>query len=226
MTNEKRYATICEMLRQYDAMANLNFADEVIRRPSEYEDWSARNEELQFYKNGAKLLAECCAAMDREKAGSGRTAALKRIFKDTPTSRPSMRGYVKSGERWALITGCRFVRTEDKINSIPEADTTKGDPFDVDKVVPKDYAERETVHLPSISEIKKHMAANGITASNADMHPFEALPGWWCNPQFLLDMVTIIPGGVAYKPNGYNDGLYYRSETEDALLLPVRHKSA
>lgn len=215
MTNKQRYATICELIREHDRA----FPDErdMVKRICENpEEWTKCGGD-GFYVTAAKLLLDAADEMDKEKTGAGRISALKRLYKDAKRMRKSeWAGFMPNGERFVLLSSCRFVRIVDRINSIPMAELQGADPFDPEKVVPKDYADREIVQLPTVAEIKRYMAANG----NKDR--MEALPGWWCNPQFLLDMQTIIPGGVAYKPSSPVDLLYYKTETEDAVLLPVR----
>lgn len=221
MTNEKRYATICELIREHDRAFpdGRDMAKRICENPEEWAKCGGDG----FYVTAAKLLLDAAEAMDKEKTGAGRISALKRLYKDAKRMRKSeWVGYMPSGERFVLLSSCRFVRMVDRINSIPMAEPQGSDPFEPEKVVPKDYADREIVQLPTVAEIKKYMAENGLTAATAEDRPMEALPDWRCNPQFLLDMQTIIPGGVAYKPSSPVDLLYYKTETEDAVLLPVR----
>ena len=225
MTNEQRYATICELIREHD----ICFPDgrDMVKRICENPEEWAKSGGDGFYVTAAKLLLDAAGAMDKEKTGAGRISALKRLYKDAKgMNKREWAGYMQNGERFVLMSSCRFVRMVDRINSIPMAELGGAEPFAPDRIIPQDYADREIVQLPTVAEIKKYMAANGLTAATAGDRPMEALPDWWCNPQFLLDMQTIIPGGIAYKPNNHYDVLYYRTETEDALLCPMRHNAA
>lgn len=80
------------------------------------------------------------------------------------------------------------------------------------------------MELPSTAKIKNAIAdLKSKYGKEWKRKPIEALPGWWCNPQYLLDMVQALPGGTARAPKNERSPLYYESEDGDALLLPVRH---
>lgn len=223
MKSEKRYELACNMLRSYDAISGgvMNAAEEVIKNPQKWTDSTI----FPFYADAAQMLLDALQEMDKKSTGAGRMAAIKRIYKSASSGRrEDLHGAFRSGDRWALCDGYRFIRLNSKPDSIPEA-PQKGDPFDLDKCIPQGACYAETVSLPSESAIKAEIAnLKSKYGRDWDRHPMEALPGWWCNAQYLLDMVQAIPDGVAYKPEKYYSPLYYRAENgEDAMVLPVRH---
>ena len=215
MTNEKRYELVCEMLRAYDAVSDghMGAAEQVIKEPHK---WS-RSAYFPFYANAAELLIEAQSGMDKKVTSAGRLAALKKVVKNVPEYQERMKGIFKSGERWAVCDGYRFIRVENKPESIPETDFD----MDLDQTIPQNAKQAEVVELPSAVEIKSFIASHRI--GRGQIEPMEALPGWWCNAQYLLDMVQALPNGKAYKPEKNISPLYYEAEDGDAVLLPVRH---
>lgn len=225
MTNEKRYELICNMLRSFDSASGgtMNAAEEVIREPNKWQN----SPYFPFYADAAKLLVEARQEMDRKTTRAGSLAALNRIYKSAlDNHRENLHGFFPNGDRWALCDGYRFVRVNSKPESIPEA-PQKGDPLDLSRSIPAGAEDAEIVTLPTVAEIKAAIAdLRSRYGRDWKRNPIEALPGWWCNAQYLLDMVQALPGGIAYKPEKYCTPLYYKSADGDALLLPVRHSAA
>lgn len=225
MTNEKRYQFACEMLRAYDAISDgaMNAAEEVIANPHKWENAVF----FPFYAAAAEMLIEARQGMDKNTTAAGTLSALKRIYKSCAAShRESLRGFFPSGDRWALCDGYRFIRLNSKPESIPDAPPAP-EYFNLDGCIPADARDAEPVELPTAAEIKAHIADRKAKhgkkwRTNSDA-AIQALPGWWCNPEYLLDMIQALPGGVAYKPGGPFKPLYIESPDGDALLLPVRH---
>ena len=218
MTNEQRYELAVNMLRAYDAETGNTAADRIIKNPHE---WTADTGFFPVYRAAALLLIEAKQGMDKATGGAGRTAALNRIYKEArANSRKSLHGCFRSGDKWAVCDGHRAVRLNTKPESIPEAE---GDPLDLEKCIPEESRYSEAVQLPSVGEIKAHMAEHKRKSKRGvSYESIEALPGWWCNPQYLLDMLAALPGGTAHKPKNAMSPLYYESGDGDALLLPVR----
>ena len=220
MTSEKRYELVCNMLRSYDAISGgtMNAAEQVIREPQK---WTGTTY-FPFYADAAQMLLDAREEMDKKATGTGRMAAIKRVYKSTTSmSRKDMSGAFRSADRWAICDGYRFIRLNSKPESIPEC----AGGIDLDKCIPQCACDGEIVSLPSVSEIKAEIAdLKSKYGKDWARHPMEALPGWWCNAQYLLDMVQAIPDGIAHRPEKCSTPLYYRAESgEDAMLLPVRH---
>ena len=218
MTNEQRYELAVNMLRAYDLETGNNGAERIIKNPQE---WTADTGYFPIYRAAALLLVEARQGMDKATGGAGRTAALNRIYKNARAiGRRGLNGVFRSGDKWALCDGHRFVRLFVKPESIPEAE---GDPMDLEKCIPEESRYSEAVELPTVAEIKAHMAEHKHKRGRrVSYESIEAFPGWWCNPQYLLDMLAALPGGTAHKPKSAMSPLYYESEDGDALLLPVR----
>lgn len=216
MTDEKRYELILKLCHAYDEATDMHTAEMIDKDP---DDW-AMCTTLPFIGEAAQLLLDAKQGMDKKTTSAGKLAALNRVYKSCPTSRENMRGIFRSGERWAICDGFRFIRVNSKPESIPECAGN----FDIDKTIPKNVRENEVVELPSVADIKAAIA--NLKAKHGKgwkNEPIELLPGWWCNPQYALDMVQIFPVGKAYRPEYPHSPLYYEAEEGDALLLPVRH---
>lgn len=223
MTNEKRHALICGLLRAYDNATGHNVAEQVIKNAREWAGCGT----LPFYGEAAALLVDAMESMDKGRTGACRTSALNRIYKSACSfTRKGFDGVFPSGDRWALCDGYRFVRLNVKPESYPERENA----VDLDRAIPAGAADAETVELPTVQEIKAHLAAvkarYGRKWKNYAESHIEALPGWWCNPEYLLDMVQALPGGTAHAPKNSLSPLYYESPDGDALLLPSRHNVA
>lgn len=218
MTNEQRYELAVNMLRAYDLETGNNGAERIIKNPQE---WTADTGYFPVYRAAALLLIEARQGMDKATGGAGRTAALNRIYKEArANSRKSLHGVFRSGDKWAVCDGYRAVRLNTKPESIPEAE---GDPLDLEKCIPEESRYSEAVELPTVAEIKAHMAEHKCKRGRrVSYESIEAVPGWWCDPQYLLDMLAVLPGGTAHLPKTNLSPLYYESPDGDALLLPVR----
>lgn len=218
MTNEKRYELICNMLRAYDAISDgaMGAAEKVIKNPQTWQNSTY----FPFYADAAKLLVEALEGMDKKTAGTGRAAAISRVYKSAAGGcRENLRGAFRSGDRWAICDGFRFIRLNSKPESIPEC----AGGIDLDRCIPEGARSSDVVNLPSVAEIKTAIAdLKSRFGKGWKTHPIEAVPGWWCNPQYLLDMVQALPNGTAHAPKSPLSAMYYESEDGDAVILPVR----
>ena len=223
MTNEKKYALLVKMIREYDDAAKLEgLGEKMIQNPALY----TRDPFFPFLACAAELLLDVQAAMDRGTTSAETLAALKRIYNSTPESRQAMRGFFRSGDMWALCDGFRFVRLHDKPGSIPEAPQGAGDkpPIDLDEYAKQALVDAEDVELPQAGQIKAYIAEQKAKHGGKKnrWERYEALPGWWCDPQFLLDLVQALPGASAVKAPGPYKPVYLKSENGDGLLLPCK----
>ena len=223
MTNEKKYALLVKMIQEYDNTAKLDgLGDKMIQRPDLY----THSQNFPFLACAAELLLDVQAAMDRQTTSAETLAALKRIYNSCPASRPAMAGFFRSGDMWALCDGFRFVRLHDKPGSIPEAPEAAGGkpPIDLEKTAQGAVVGAEEVELPAAGQIKAVIAEQKAKhgAKKTYWDKYEALPGWYCDPQFLLDLVQALPGAKAVKAPGAHKPVYLRSENGDGMLLPVR----
>ena len=223
MTNEKKYALLTKMIREYDDAAKLDgLGEKMIQNPALY----TRDPFFPFLAAAAELLLDVQAAMDRGTTSAETLAALKRIYNSCPPYRPAMYGFFRSGDMWALCDGFRFVRLHDKPGSIPEApEAAEGNPpIDLEKIAHDALVGAEDVELPAAGQIKAYIAEQKAKhgSKKTRWDKYEALPGWWCDPQFLLDLVQALPGASAVKAPGPLKPVYLKSENGDGLLLPVK----
>lgn len=221
MTSEKIFENVLAMMKAYDAAADMSMTEKILEDP---EAWS-RCAFNPFIASAAALIQATREGMDKKTTPAGSLAAVKRIYKSA-LSMPnaSLHGATRSGDRWSICDGYRFIRLNSKPESIPEV---HGLGFDPEKAIPAGARDAEPVTLPTVAELKEKIAALKAEHGRAwTREPIEALPGWWCNPQYLLDMVQALPGGTAYAPAGRVSPLYYESPDGDALLLPVNHRAA
>lgn len=221
MTAEKRYELIVGMLRMHEVEGGPTegITNEIIKNPGAW----VNSEFLPFYANGAQLILECREEMDKQNGvAASSLAAIKRIYKSACSgSRRELHGAFKSGDKWAICDGYRFIRLNSKPESIPE---TKSD-LDIERVIGS-ARDGKIVELPSVSEVKAKIAElKAMYGKGWNKMPIEPLPGWFCNPQYLLDMLQALPNGRAHLPKNSTSPLYYESGGGDALVLAVKHNA-
>lgn len=222
MTSEKMYETVIRLMRAHDAQAKTRNTDDVFADPN-----ASLWPYLPFWGDAAELLKDAMRGMDKSATGAGRAAAIQRIYRSARGyHNERLHGTFRSGDRWAICDGFRYIRLNEKPRSIPETTCD----VDLDRVTRPEDREGEPVDLPTVAQIKAHIAEKRALygrgwAKQRDA-AMEALPGWWCNPQYLLDMVQSLPGGVAHRPAKALSPLYYDSADGDAVLLPVRPRSS
>lgn len=219
MTNEKRYQTICEMVLEHGKdVDGEELANDVIKNPHKY----VGHKYFTFFANAAALLVDCMEQEAKNSRTGSENAAIKRIFKSTDPYRENLRGVFEQSGKWIITDGCRAIRLNEKPEAIPECVGIKSieDIMDTEK---NKAIYREKAELPDIASIKLYIAETKAKYGKEwKRQPMEALPGWYCNPQYLLDIMQALPDGTAYRPEKWSDMLYYESEKGDAVLLPVR----
>lgn len=219
MTNEKRYQTICEMVLEHGRVVEREeLANDVIKNPHKY----VGHKYFTFFANAAALLVDCMEQNAKNSRTGSENAAIKRIFKSIDPYREALRGVFEQNGKWILTDGYRALRLNEKPEAIPECAGVESTEDIMDKAKNK-ALDREKVTLPDVSAIKLYIAeAKAKYGKKWKRQPIEALPGWYCNPQYLLDIMQALPDGTAYRPEKWSDMLYYESEKGDAVLLPVK----
>lgn len=218
MTNERRYQAICEMALMHGRCIEMEeLANDVIKNPHKY-----INSYFPFFANAAALLVDCMEQEAKKSRTGTENAAIKRIFKSIDPYRENLRGVFEQSGKWIITDGYRALRLNEKPEAIPECIGVKSieDIMDTAKNKALDC---EKVELPDVASIKLYIAE--IKAKHGKewkRQPIEALPGWYCNPQYLLDIMQALPDGTAYRPEKWSDMLYYESEKGDAVLFPVK----
>lgn len=219
MTNEKRYQTICEMVLEHGIdVVREKLANDVIKNPHKY----VEHKHFTFFANAAALLVECLEQEAKKSRTGSENAAIKRIFKSIDPYRENLRGVFEQSGKWIITDGYRALRLNEKPEAIPECIGAKSVAETMDMAKNK-AIDHEKVELPEISAIKLYIAeAKAKYGKEWKRQPMEALPGWYCNPQYLLDIMQALPDGTAYRPEKWSDMLYYESEKGDAVLFPVK----
>ena len=221
MTNEKLYEHICTMLQEYDEHTGNRGADGVIEQP---EKWAALPTFYPFYAAAAELLIDARARMDTATTPRGAVAAAGRIVKNCNDARPSFKGIFTRGDKYCICDGFHLLRLNEDITSLPHVEND----FDVDATMSGAIkAAGEAVELPSVGELRAFIANDkkkvGGGKKRAHLRTPYCLAGfWYCNAEYLLDMLQALPGCTAYKPAGWRQPLYFKAENGDGILLPVR----
>lgn len=218
MTNEKRYQAICEMTLMHGRCIEMEeIANDVIKNPHKY-----INSYFPFFANAAALLVDCMEQKAKKSRTGTENAAIKRIFKNIDPHRENLRGAFEQSGKWIIADWYRAIRLNEKPEAIPECAGVKSIEDTMDKAR-NEALGCEKVELPDIASIKLYIAEmKAKHGKKWKRQPIEALPGWYCNPQYLLDIMQALPDGTAYRPEKWNDMLYYESEKGDAVLLPVK----
>ena len=217
MTNETMYSHICAMLQEYDLHTGHRAADGVISSP---EKWIDAVDYFPFYASAAALLIEARAKLDTKTTPRAAVAAVNRIYKNCNEARPTMRGLFAYGERFVICDGFRLLRLTSDISSIPHVEND----FDVASVMKDIGPTAETLQLPSIGELRAHMAAKKVKCGKKLIPGPYLLDGFiYVNPQYLIDMIQALPGCTAYKPKNQTAPIYFAAPNgDDGILLPVR----
>lgn len=210
MTNEKLYTLAVEAIRELAESAEL--ADEIINSPRSYKH-QRRSE------SAAQLLLALQEKLDCAGGKSHVVTAAKRIIKEFGRGgghEPC--GWIDTNERFCVCSGYHAARLAYDLPSLPHGKQA----IDLDKAVRRPQT-LTPVDLPSIGEIRAHIAANRGKKPAApfilNIDGFE----WGCNAQYLLDMLQILPDCTAYTPDGPLAPMWFSApDGSDGTLLPVR----
>lgn len=128
--------------------------------------------------------------------------------------------------RQCVTDGFRAYRLNEPLPLEPRPDDA-GTGIDLDKVMPDVSRDHDALPLPSLADLKAHIALE--RAANSRKHE----PQWDFGPGrplvsavYLLDLMTVLPDAAeifVYRgARGLLSPLYVRSERGDAVLLPCR----
>lgn len=215
MTGEKFYEHICIMLREYDIHTGNEGADSVIANP---ENWVA-SDSFPFYASAAEILIEARTKLDTKTTPRTKQNAIKRIIKSVPTSRENFRGLFPYEDRFVVVDGYRLIRLQNDISSLPHVEND----FDVASVMRNAVPTEETLHLPTVGELRAFVTENKVKRGRRFLATYCLNDFVWCNPNYLIDMIQALPGCVAYKPKSPHYPIYFVTpDGDDGILLPVR----
>jgi len=221
MTYEAAYKHLCVILLEYDTANGSHSADDVIAHPERWVGTGYLAQCNPFYASAAALLIEARAKLDVKTTPRSRLSAITRIVKNCPDSRPSMCGIFTYGDRFVVCDGYRLIRMKEDIASLPHV---KCD-FDVNRAMKDTGPTEETLHLPTVGDLRAFMAENKVKFGKKIRHkPYHLDNFIWCDPKFLIDMIQALPECVAYKPANAKSQIYFAAPNgDDGILCPVYH---
>lgn len=210
MTNEKLYTLAVEAIKELCSDAAT--AKDIITHAHAFKNQTR-------YANTAQLLLALQEKLDSTGGKTRVVTAEKRMLKVMGTNgRHSPHGWIDADGRFCVCSGYHAARLTHNLSSIPRGEQT----FDLDKVMKRPQS-LTPVNLPSVGEIKAHIAANRDCKYPAsiilNINGFE----WVCNAQYLLDMLQILPDCTAYAPDGPLAPMWFSApDGSDGTLPPVR----
>ena len=207
MTNDKMYEAVIRMTRAMGAqLEQEDLAEKVIANPAY---WCGGC--IPFFNDAASLLSDLRERMDKGTTSASTLAAAKRIVKEG--QRHNIDGAWTDDGWFILCDGYRAVRLKEDIACLPHIEKK----LDVNSLFTKNEYSNEALPLPSIVDVKAHMAATSKKT------PYKLNEDSWVNPSFLLDMLQVLPGCKARTADNKASIIYFYGETGDGILLPVRH---
>lgn len=165
----------------------------------------------------AVLIMDARAGMDKKAGKSGILSAAKRIIKNAQKSaREALSGaWIDSSGRQCICDGFRAIRLKDALNGLPSSDGVNIDKFFSSK-------HGDALRLPSVSELKEIITQSKAAGEKIALYDFgDGLPH--VNAAFLLDVLQVLPGCVAYAgERALISPIYFKSDNGDGVLCPIR----
>lgn len=157
------------------------------------------------------------------KAKGGTTySAVKRFIKGCPDARPDFQGVWYDAEgRQCMCDGYHAIRL---VKPVEGFNTVKG--MDLDKCYPKDYELVAELPMPTPGELKIGKKKIASYRGAATVYDFgDDLP--LVNAGYLKNIMDCLPDAKAYVTDHSLTGpIIFKSDKGDALLLPIRKKTA
>lgn len=222
MTNEKRYETICELMRSYDRIENGDerLAERLIRNP--FDEVGKLHE---FWGPASELLLDALTGISEKSTTKTVAAAVKRMLaKDD--RRPALKFMHRiefRGEiRYAVCDGYRALALKHDITCLPHANEDENF-LDMNQAM--DLEKHEEINLPTVKDLKATIAAHpelNSRQTRGNRAPALLDEKIGVNAVYLLDMLQALPGCRAWMTGNSIDPIYFESEDGDGILLPVR----
>ena len=227
---ERLYENACEALRR--ACVAVHDKDEeagnylykmMVKEPEIYLHASDR---IYWYE-ALPALEIYLMAKDELGKSKGGTAysAVKRFIKGCPDSRPSLKGVWYDTEgRQCMCDGYHALRL---VKPVIGFETVTG--MDLEKVFPNDgyFTDPVELTIPTPGELKINKRKLGDWRGARSVYDFgDDLPR--VNADYLKNIMDCLPGATAVCDRSkINSGMiYFTSDNGDAILLPVRKKTA
>ena len=227
INSERLYENACEALRRAcvavhdkDEEAGNDLYKLMVKEPEIYLHASDR---IYWYEALPALEIYIMAKDELGKAKSGTAySAVKRFIKGCSEYRPDLKGvWYDDQNRQCMCDGYHVLRLKNHVDGFEEV---KG--MDLDTVYPKDYELVAELPMPTPGELKINKKKTGSYRGAATIYDFgEDLP--WVNADYLKNIMDCLPDAKAYVTDHPLTGpIVFKSDKGDALLLPVRRKTA
>lgn len=221
MNYETLYENACEALRLAcvaDCDNNESDGADLYEKVTEDPDTWKKNPYGMKYLPALNIWI---AARDELGKANGGTAytALKKIVKNAPDRHADVQGvwFDKEGRQCAC-DGYRAVR----LNTPVDGEFKAALGMDLEKVFPSEYMLKAELVVPTPGAVK--IGKKKLTYARAGYDFGEGLP--MVDAGYLLDVLAILPDAKCYATGGETSPLYFRGTRGDAILLPVRKRTA
>lgn len=224
MNTERLYENACEALRRACiAVHDGNEEDgnglyEIMKKDPELylrgNFWIAAQPALEIYMMAKDELG-------KSKGGTA-YSAVKRFIKGCPDARPDFQGvWYDAEDRQCMCDGYHVLRLK---NHVEGFNTVKG--MDLDKCYPKDYELVAELPIPTPGELKINKRKLDSYRGATTVYDFgDNLP--LVNADYLKNIMDCLPDAKAYVTDHPLTGpIIFKSDKGDALLLPIRKKTA
>lgn len=183
-----------------------------------------RASDRHLWNDALPALEIYIMAKDELGKAKGGTAysAVKRFIKGCSDARPDYKGvWYDAEDRQCMCDGYHAIRLNKPVDGF---ETVKG--FELDKVFPQDHELVQELPMPTPGELKINKKKFESWRGAPCYYDFgEDLPR--VNANYLKNIMDCLPDAKAYVTDHPLTGpIIFKSDKGDALLLPVRKKTA
>ena len=227
INTERLYENACEALRR--ACVAVHDKDE--DAGNKLYGMMTKDPELYLHASDRIYWYEALPALEiyliaKEELGKskGGTAysAVKRFVKGCSDSRPDFKGvWYDAEDRQCMCDGYHVLRLKNHVDGF---NTVRG--MDLDKCYPKDYELVAELPMPTPGELKINKRKLDSYRGAQTVYDFgDDLP--LVNADYLKNIMDCLPDAKAYVTDHPLTGpIIFKSDRGDALLLPIRKKTA
>lgn len=227
INSERLYENAQEALRlaciashNGDVESGVGLYNLMVKDPELY----LRASDRHLWNDALPALEIYIMAKDELGKAKGGTAysAVKRFIKGCPDARPDFQGvWYDAEDRQCMCDGYHAIRL---VKPVEGFNTVKG--MDLEKVFPQDYELVAELPMPTPGELKINKKKFESWRGAPCYYDFgEDLPR--VNANYLKNIMDCLPDAKAYVTDHPLTGpIIFKSDKGDALLLPVRKKTA
>jgi len=176
-------------------------------------------------ENTIDYVKQCIREKENKAAGrDGIGKAMKRVIKSAmQTGSNAFHGAWNTKKGFtAVCDGYRVIRTTEPVALKPAPDAINR--FDVDPVIEKSALYSDCIPLPSASELKSMIKITKTGRRNATV-VYRLAEECFVNADYLYDAIVATGATEARSEktarDWYNNPLYMRNETTEAIVLPI-----